>query len=220
MAWVNGLQSLITYWDDRPREALQYAQVGQELPGLTGTVGIWLASLEARAWSALGNGAASRQAIERAGNLREHFIADDLDSLGGMCYFSHPRQLYYAADAYASLPRSSADSAAVTDAARFATEAIAAYEGAPYGEKSFSDEAGSRTDLAVALVRGGEIEGASEAARPVLGLPLAQRIRGIVGSVVNVHREITASAIDAPAGGELQEEIEEYCRTPAAALPR
>jgi hypothetical protein len=218
--WVHGLQSLITYWADRPREALQYAQTGQEIPGLTGTVGIWLASLEARAWSALGNGIASREAIERAGNMREHVIADDLDGLGGMCYFSHPRQLYYAADAGASLPAAGADRTAVDSTAAYASEAIAAYANAPQSERSFSDEAGSRTDLAVALIRAGELEGASETIRPVLGLPLAQRIHGIVSSVINVHHEIRARSIDAPAGRDLQEEIEEYCRTPAAALPR
>ncbi len=53
-AWVRGLQSLITYWALRPREALEYAQIGQQLPGTTGIpVTVWLASLEARAWARL-----------------------------------------------------------------------------------------------------------------------------------------------------------------------
>jgi len=216
-AWVHGLQSLITYWADRPREALQYAQSGQEIPGITGTVGIWLASLEARAWSALGNGAASRDAIERASNLREHAIADDLDSVGGMCYFSHPRQLYYAADASASLAGPH-DKEIIRSAISRATMAVTAYEDALPDEKSFSDEAGSRADLALALIRAGEIEGASEAIRPVLNLPLPLRIHGVVTSVTNVHHAITANAIDSPDGSDLQEEIEEYCRTPAALL--
>jgi hypothetical protein len=219
IAWVHGLQSLITYWDERPREALHYAQSGQEVPRIAGTVGIWLASLEARAWSALGNGAASRDAIERAGNLREHVIADDLDSLGGMCYFSRPRQLYYAADAGASLYGTD-DKDAISGAISYAREAVAAYETALPEERSFSDEAGSRTDLAIALVRAGEIEGAGEAIRPVLRHPLPLRIHGIVTSVTKVHREITARAIESPLGADLQEEIEEYSRTPAAALPR
>ncbi len=217
IAWVHGLQSLITYWADRPREALQYAQSGQEIPGLTGTVGIWLASLEARAWSALGNGNASRDAIERAGNMREHVIADDLDNVGGMCYFSRPRELYYAADASASLP-SADDKELIGTAISHATEAVAAYENALPDERSFSGEAGSRTDLAMALIRAGEIEGASEAVQPVLALPLSLRIHGIVTSVTNVHHEITANSIDSPHGRGLQEEIEEYCRTPAALL--
>jgi len=54
----------------------------------------------------------------------------------------------------------------------------------------------------------------------VLGLPVPQRIHGVVGSVVNVHRAIAAKPLDAQIAQEIQEEIEEYCRTPAAALPR
>jgi hypothetical protein len=46
---------------------------------------VWLASLEARAWASLGNGSASRQAIARVSELREQFVMDDLDRLGGMC---------------------------------------------------------------------------------------------------------------------------------------
>jgi hypothetical protein len=219
-AWINGLQSLITYWADRPREALRYAQAGQEIGGLTGTVSVWLASLEARAWSALGNGQASREAIERAADLRERVLKDDLDDLGGMCRFSVARQLYYAADASASLLsiQSDDDSARRTEAQ--AIEAIAAYENAPAGEQSFSDQAGSRTDLAIARIRCNEIEGAREAIEPVLSLPPDQRIHGVVTSVISVHRAVTTQFSGASDGHDIQEEIEEYCRRPAAALPR
>lgn len=219
--WIRGLQSLISYWADRPREALEYSQVGQQIPGLSGSVNVWLASLEARAWSALGNGMASRQAIERAADLRERVVIDDLDELGGMCYFSLPRQLYYAADAGASLPESQADQDEVNaQTAEFASQAIAAYENARPDERSFADEAGSRTDLAVARVRARDLEGAKDAIDPVLNLPVAQRIHGVVSSVINVHRAISAESGDATIAREIQEEIEEYCRTPAAALPR
>ena len=95
-----------------------------------------------------------------------------------------------------------------------------AYEEAPEDERSFGDEAGSRTDLAVARVRSGELDGAREAIQPVLDLPIAQRIHGVVSSVVNVHRTVTASGAQAPVGRDLQEAIEDYCRTPAAALAR
>ncbi len=219
LAWVHGLQSLITYWADRPREALEYAQAGQEITGVVGTVGVWLASLEARAWSALGNGAESRRAIERAADMREQVTGDDLDSIGGMCRFSRPRQLYYAADAGISLP-GAAGTAQDSRSAQYAADAIAAYESAPDADRSFSDEAGSRTALAISRVRAGDIEGASEAVAPVLQLPHGQRIHGIVTSVVNVHHEIAALASEAALAADLQEEIEAYCRTPAAALPR
>jgi hypothetical protein len=214
-----GLQSLVTYWAQRPRESLDYAQLGQQIQGTSGSVVVWLASLEARAWASLGNGAASRQAIARASELREQLVMDDLDRLGGMCYFSQPRQLYYASDAGAALPDHD-DSGLRADTESLAAEAVTAYEQAAEEEKSFGDEAGSRTDLAVARARTGNLEGAREAIQPVLALPAAQRIHGVVSSVLNVHRAVTVLAPDAPVARDIQEEIENYCRTPAAALPR
>ena len=89
-----------------------------------------------------------------------------------------------------------------------AADAVAAYEQAPEEEKSFGDEAGSRTDLAVARARSGNLEGASEAIQPVLDLPVAQRIHGVVTSVLNVHRAVTTLAADAPLARDIQEEIE------------
>jgi hypothetical protein len=221
-AWIHGLQSLITYWADRPREALDYAQAGQQIPGLAGTVNVWLASLEARAWSALGNGTASREAIQRAADLRERVTLDDLDNLGGMCQFSYARQLYYAADAGVSLREIRTGNQELAERAQqYAIDAIAAYENAPTDEKSFGDEAGSRTDLAVARIGANDLEGADDAMRPVLSLPVPQRIHGVVTSVISVHRAISGKSPDAPIARDLQEEIEEYCRTPAAiALPR
>jgi hypothetical protein len=56
--------------------------------------------------------------------------------------------------------------------------------------------------------------------QPVLDLPVAQRIHGVVTSVLDVHRTVTTQAADAPLARDIQEEIEAYCRTPAAALPR
>jgi hypothetical protein len=218
-AWITGLQSLITYWAGRPSEALRHAQAGQEIPGLTGSVSVWLASLEARAWSALGNGQASRQAIERAADLRERIMKDDLDDLGGMCYFSTPRQLYYAADASATLLHSQSDDDITRRAEAEASEAIAAYEHAADSEKSFSDEAGSRTDLAIARIRSSDIEGARDALDPVLSLPAGQRIHGVVSSVIGVHRAIVSRFSGEREGRDMQDEIEEFCRRPAAALP-
>jgi hypothetical protein len=155
--------------------------------------------------------------------LREHITANDLDELGGICNFSRARQLYYAADAGASLVESHSNAGnqrILHDKTEsYALEAIAAYEGAPSGEKSFGDEAGARTDLAIARARDGSLDGALEAIQPVLILPASQRIRGIIGSVVNVHRAITATSPDAPIAREIQEAIEDYCRTPVAALP-
>jgi hypothetical protein len=169
---------------------------------------------EARAWSALGDATESQRAIERATDLRESAATDDLDEVGGMCYFSRPRQLYYAADTSASLPARYSDTGVLLERAeQYATDAIGAYADAPVNEKSFGDEAGSRTDLAIARIRADDLDGAQEALQPVIGLPVSQRI-------INVHHAITEKSPDAPIARSMQEAIEEYCRTPAAALPR
>jgi hypothetical protein len=220
-AWIRGLQSLISYWGSAPREALTYALRGAETPGVHGTVAIWLASLQARAWSALGHGDASRQAIEQADTLREHTEADELDAIGGICHFSRARQLYYAADAGAGLQRLHPATKELTARAEtYAADAVAAYENAPEGERSFGDESGARTDLAITRIGSRDLDGAYEAIQLVLRLPVTQRIHGVIGSVVNVHQAVTTSAPDAPIARDIQEEIEEYCRTPVAALPR
>jgi tetratricopeptide (TPR) repeat protein len=220
-AWIGGLQSLIAYWAGRPREALDYAQSAASGTSGHGSVRVWLAALEARAWAALGNEQESLRAIERAAQLRESIEGDDLDQLGGMCYFSGPRQLYYAADACASLPESVARMPVLRDRARgYATQAVTAYENASASEVSFGDEAGSRTDLAIAHIRAGEIDGAQDAIQPVLTLPAGQRINGVLRSLLNVHRAVTVSAVDAPVALDIQEAIEDYCRMPAPALPQ
>jgi hypothetical protein len=213
-AWIRGIQCLITYWAGSPRETIRYAQLGLQLPEVTGSVTVWLHSLEARAWAALGNAQESIRAVNLANDAREAMILSELDRLGGFCYFPRPRQLYYAAGANALLPAQS------EQAERYAKEALTEYEVAPATERAWSDVLGTHTDLAIARVNGSDLDGASEAIRPVLELPVPQRIHGMVVSVLKVHQAITAIQPDAPLARDLQEEIEAYCRTPAASLPR
>jgi hypothetical protein len=219
MAWVRGLQSLIAYWGNAPRESLNYAQIGASTPGVQGTCAIWLTSLEARAWSVLGNSGESRTAIERADDLRERLTEDDLDRLGGICRFSQARQLYYAAEASAMLWRLHSSGLAVPGDS-YAADAVSAYESAAPDERSFGDESGARTDLAISRISQGSLEGALEAIQPVLALPVDQRIHGIVGSVLNVHQAASKAAPDAALTRDIQEAIEAYVSTPVAALPR
>ncbi len=88
-------------------------------------------------------------------------------------------------------------------------------------EWAFGDQAGSHTGLALARIARGDLDGATEAITPVLGLVPEQRINGIVHSVQRLHAAITSSDLGVdPAARDLQEEIETFTRTPAAALPR
>ncbi len=211
-ARVRGLQSLISYWAGWHRDAVRYAETGDDAT-LTGSVAAWLPALRARAWALLGNATETHAAIDQANAAQERATPDQLDEIGGLLTFSAPRQMYYAAEALVLL-------ANAADAEHAAAAAVDAYEQAAPADRSFGDEAGARTDLAIARVRRGELEGAREALAPVLALPPEHRIHGVVVSAMRVHRAISRSGIGSPVGQEMQEEIEAFCGIPAAALPR
>jgi transcriptional regulator with XRE-family HTH domain len=210
-AWVRGLQSLVAYWAGWTHSAVEYAQHGAELGHGTGTVTAWLPALEARAHAALGDVAATVSALERAEKARDQVTTDDLDQLGGILSFARPRQLYYAADAMVWL----AGEEARTE--HHARQALDAYASVAQNERSFSDEAGAQADLAVARVAQGDLEGATQALASVVSLPAGLRIHGIVSSVQRVHTALRAPQFQGSAAARTaQEEIEEFCRVPAA----
>lgn len=182
-AWIRGLQSLVTYWIGRFDDSLRYAQSGADAAARSrGTAAVWLASGQARALAASQCLDEAEDALTRASDARDRVQPDELDELGGLCTFTLPRQLYYAADALARAP--GADTGAVE---RRALDALRAYERAPDNERAFGDEAGARAALAVARVRNDEVEGAREALAPVLALPTERRIHGVVASVEHVR---------------------------------
>lgn len=208
--WISGLQSMFAYWAGRPRDAVRYAQRGVEFAQRAGSsASVWLNVSEGRAWAALGRADETRAAIARSESALDAVHPDDLDELGGLCEFSRSRQLYYAADALAWLPSEA------TAAERYGQAAVDAY--AAHGDDwAFSDEAGAMSDLAIARVQRGEIDGAIEAIRPVLALAPDQRINGIASSVRRVHDAVVASGATSVEAVELQDEIEDFQQT---ALP-
>ncbi|MFJ7912671.1 hypothetical protein [Kitasatospora sp. NPDC096204] len=216
-AWVRSLQSLISYWAGRPGEAAEYAALGQNVAGdVRGTTGVWLACLSARAHSLLGDGEATRTAIQRAENARAAVEPDDLDAFGGIMTFPVPRQLYYVAEATVQLGQDAALGESQSEAA------VAAYRSASEDEWAFGDQAGAQTDLALARIARGEIEGAAEAVRPVLDLPVEQRNFGIVSSAQRVHAALHGDGRRSGSGAAagLREEIEAFTATPTSVLVR
>jgi hypothetical protein len=178
-AWTRGLQALIAYWSSGFPESVRFAEQGAEPATRSrGTAGVWLAGGQARALAAMGQADQARAAVQRAADIREHAEGDELDELGGLCTFSRPRELYYAAEALAW-------AADAEHAERLALEALEAYAASP-ADRAFGDEAGTRCALAVARLSRGEIDGASEAVAPVLIMPVTQRIHGVVVAVDNV----------------------------------
>jgi len=216
-AWTRGIQALITYWSGRFADAVRYAELGIEVAGRNyGTAVVWLASSKARALAAQGGMDRAQTAIEQAAAARDLVQPNDLDELGGLCTFARPRQLYYAADALAWGGMEYANRAE-----RVATETIDTFATAQAHDRSYGAEFCVRADLAIARIHRRDIEGAAEALAPVLALPTAQRIHGIVTSVDYVGRVLQAT-IDketSPVVIELQGAIENFT-TERLALPR
>jgi hypothetical protein len=213
-AWIRGIQALIAYWADRPLESIRYAQSGAEYAALcNNTAAVWLPVSEARAWGAVGNAAQAVACIERAERARDSARPDDLDQLGGLCTFGRSRQLYYAAEALSWLPGEAAA------AERYATEAVDAYRDTSSAEWAFGDQAGSQSDLAMARIASGELDGAAEAVGPVLDLPVDRRMNGVIASMTRVHKALRASPLSTDAR-DLQERIEMFARTPLRSITR
>jgi hypothetical protein len=170
--------------------------------------------MAARAHASLGDTDESQTAVERAKDARERVIPDELDEFGGLLTFDRPKQLYYAADAAVWLPDQE------ERAEREAAEAVDAYEHAAQTERSFTNEAVSRADLALARARSA-LDGAHTALQPVLDLPPERRIHAVVTSVQRVHAALRdARYRGSAAARNTQEEIEAFCQVSTAALPR
>lgn len=174
----------------------------------------WLPALEARSWALLGAERETTRAVERARNRRDRYEPDDLDSVGGLLSFPIAKQHYYAGGAYVFLD------GRADQAEQEASAAIEIFENGEPQLRSFSDEAGARTELALARVHAGSLDGARDALSPVLDLPSEHRIGGIVTSAGRVHQALRSRAYaTSPIARGLREEIEAFCRVPAAALP-
>ncbi|WP_053651140.1 hypothetical protein [Streptomyces sp. XY431] len=195
----------------------RYAALGQGAIGnVRGTTSVWLACLSARAHSLLGDGEATRTAIQQAEEARATAEPDDLDAFGGIMTFPLPRQLYYVAEATVQLGEDAALGESRSETA------VSAYRNATEDEWAFGDQAGAQTDLALARIACGEIEGAAEAVRPVLDLPVEQRNFGIVSSAQRVHAALHGAGRRSSGGAAagLRQEIEAFTTTPTSALVR
>ncbi|MGX8907798.1 hypothetical protein ACR820_21710 [Streptomyces netropsis] len=202
-AWVRGLQSGISYWADRPDDALRYAREGiATAADVRGSVTVWLAAQEARAAARIGDAETARAARCRAEELRERTSPDDLDALGGNFVFPQIRQNYFAVEAHVLL--GSGSEALV----RWAEEAVRGFSDTDNPHWSFGAEAGCRSNLALARLYTGDLEGTAEAVQPVLDLPLNRRNAGIVSSVKRVRTSLMSGpARDARAADELREQL-------------
>jgi len=215
IALTDGLKSLIAYWADRHTDALHFASQGAETArNLRGTGALWLLGLQARAAAALGDEETVHAANRQAEDRRDHVEPDDLDALGGLFTYAPEKQLYYAVEAEALLGHG--DERLV----RQAELAVQGFSNPDSPNWAFGDLAGSQCDLALVRLYDGDVDGAAEAIRPVLDLPVSHRNNGIVVSAVRVRQALMGGPIGtAVVAGDLRAEIEAFSAV-RQALPR
>jgi hypothetical protein len=97
---------------------------------------------------------------------------------------------------------------------------VNAYSDATAPDWAFSDQAGSYADLAIARLGRGELDGAADAITPVLELEPERRINGIVHSMQRVHESLRADFTGDQQASGMVEAIEDFTRTPVAAVRR
>jgi transcriptional regulator with XRE-family HTH domain len=174
-AWSAGTKSLIARFQGDYGRALEYVQDGYQWVGSGhGTGEARLRCGEAQCLANLGDSRAANAALDAAEQARERIRRPD--SLGGLFGFSRAKQSYYAGSSLIWL-QGGHDA---ERAAREATEAIALWQSGPADERSLDDERLAHIYLATARVQLDDVEGAADAIRPILSLPVEEQISWIV----------------------------------------
>jgi hypothetical protein len=196
-AWIRGTQSLIAYWDDRPRAAVDHAVDGSRYIPESGTALVRLAAIEARARARADSGDTTgvEAALRRAEQARE---AATPDEPGGMMAFPEAKQAFYAGTARLWLGGKEALALAEADAHR----SVVAYEQAPAEDRRLGELNLARLDLATARLRT-DMNGTAEQVRAVLDVSahrptdsVARRLRQVAAALNQRPYESSRLAAD------------------------
>jgi hypothetical protein len=165
-AWVRGTQSLVAYWDERPRAAVELAADGWRYVPETGTARVRLASIEARAHARLRDQRATENAIARAEQARNEVQGPD--DPGGVFAFREAKQSLYTATARLWL--GGRDS--YIDAEHHAAHTVELYEADPPERRRLGEICLARLDLIAARLGQDDLDGAAEQLQDVLAISL------------------------------------------------
>lgn len=214
-AWVRGTQSLVAYWDDRLRSAVDLAADGWRYVPETGTARVRLAAVEARAHARLRDQRAAEDALARAENAREEVRGTD--DPGGMLTFPVAKQIFYAATTRLWL----GGQPNYTDAERDAAHAVQLYEADPPEQRRLGELCLARLDLAAARLGHDDLDGTATEVQNVLAVAaqrrtdsVARRLDQIAAALQRPRYQTSALALD------LHDQIRNFARhSTAPALP-
>jgi tetratricopeptide (TPR) repeat protein len=210
-AWTRGMQALIEYWSERPRQAARLAQ-GAHRWADAPTAKIRLFNIEARMWSRLGNLEETNRCVRAAAEVRESSDAEDMlhDEVGGVFGFNEAKSHYYAGATYIHLGQAD-------PALQETDRAIELYTRGPANQRSYGAESLARIDSAMAYLLRGSLDGAIDALQPVLSLPVDKRIAQLDERLTGIRHRIAYPAFrNAQEAHDLDERIEEFCLSTAA----
>ncbi|HEY9390457.1 MAG TPA: hypothetical protein VIR27_11935 [Mycobacteriales bacterium] len=212
-AWLLTIQSGSTYWDGRPKQALDYARRGLDLAP-KGTVAVWLSANEARAAAALGDQAGAANALERARTARDLVRPDELDTFyGGIMSFSPAKENYYASGTWISLE----DGARTRQTAE---ASIRGYQSGPAQDRAWDNEATAHVNVALAEVLSDDLEAAQAALGRALELPSELRIRSFHEQLRRLHAQVTQARFDGSGpAATIRDQIEYHLSTTHPTLP-
>jgi len=202
-SWTRGTQSLIARFDKRYQFGQELIADGMKYAG-SGTSEVRLICGAAQCAANLGDGRTAFSLIEQASRARERSKTDSIDGLFG---FSPAKQAYYSASSLMWLP----DRAALGTAIQSATLAIETWETEAPEHRSLDDEALAHVYLATARLKLGEIEGAMDAARPIMKLPEERQISWIRNRIADLGDILEDSHFkNSPLAQNARDELRSY----------
>lgn len=186
LAWVRSVESLIAFWDGNPQRAADLAQQGQTL-GVRGSVGVRLASLEARALAVAGDVHGAGAALAIAESARD--AMRDPDEIPGIFSFPAAKQMTYAGTTYLAM----GSPGHVRQAIQCAEAAVDLYRSVVADDRSTFDLLAAHLDL----VRGRMLAGDLDGAESVLGTVLDSGPEQLSASIVS-RLHVLAGELGAP----------------------
>ncbi|MGP4113616.1 hypothetical protein ACTWP5_22235 [Streptomyces sp. 4N509B] len=207
-AYAHGALAYLAYWDGRPADAVRLARSSRSFGGLGDTGALRLAVIAARAHAHVGDQEGAQRAMQDATRCDTGRRDDLHDDVGGEFGMPPARAAMSTATTYLLLR--DADGAEET-----ATRALELFDAD--GEQPTLRGKAS-IDLARARIAGGELDGAAEAAQPVLALGSEWSSLGLVQRVASLRADLTCSHLDAPVIRELGAACEDFTASRRAVL--
>ncbi|MGW8557961.1 XRE family transcriptional regulator [Streptomyces tubercidicus] len=173
-AWVRSVESLIAFWNGNPQRAANLARHGLRYSA-SGSLGVRLASLEARALAVAGDAEGAAAALVTAEQARD--AMQEPDVMPGVFCFPTAKQLTYAGTTHLAIGGRSHAQQAID----CAETAVDLYRLAAADDRSTFDLIAAHLDLA----RGRMLAGEADAAEVLLGVVLDSGPGQLSASIVN-----------------------------------